>query len=144
MEWEYIIAEEWCSNIVRYKATEEGVVIVMNGYDREISFEIVEQVGVLKEHSTGWRKELNLIRWNTNANDKHKEPVWDLRDWSPDHMYMSRGSTLTDAEMRKLMECMYTRRKTRKPLQERITEVNDQQKQEERLPQKGYEEAFDR
>ena len=71
MEWEYIIAEEWCSNIVRYKATEEGVVIVMNGYDREISFEIVEQVGVLKEHSTGWRKELNLIRWNTNANDKH-------------------------------------------------------------------------
>lgn len=33
----------------------------MNGQDREVRFEIVEHIGVLKEHSTGWRRELNRI-----------------------------------------------------------------------------------
>lgn len=30
----------------------------------EISFEIVEHIGVLSTGSKGWTKELNLISWN--------------------------------------------------------------------------------
>ena len=57
-------------------------------YQREVRFEIVERLGVLASHSTGWRKELNIIRWNGGL------PKFDIRDWSPDHEHMSRGITL--------------------------------------------------
>ena len=45
----------------------------------EISFEIVEHIGVLSTGSKGWTKELNLISWNG------REPKYDLREWSPEH-----------------------------------------------------------
>ena len=31
-------------------------------FDREVTFEIVEEIGVIATHSTGWKKELNLER----------------------------------------------------------------------------------
>lgn len=45
----------------------------------EISFAIVEHIGVLSTGSKGWTKELNLISWNG------REPKYDLREWSPEH-----------------------------------------------------------
>lgn len=71
--------------------------------DREITFEIVEQIGVLRENSTGWKKELNRISWNGG------EPKYDIREWDPNHEKMSRGLTLTDEEMQILVEIMNNR-----------------------------------
>lgn len=33
----------------------------------DISYEIVETVGILSENSSGWRKELNKVSWNGRA-----------------------------------------------------------------------------
>ena len=43
----------------------------------EISFEIIETLGVLATSTKGWTKELNLVSWNG------REPKYDLREWSP-------------------------------------------------------------
>lgn len=66
----------------------------------DISFEIKEKIGVLAEHTTGWTKELNLVAWN-GGNAK-----WDIREWNPEHTSMSRGLTLNDDEMKKLLTLM--------------------------------------
>lgn len=73
-------------------------------FDREIRFEIVEEIGVITVHSTGWRKELNLVCWNGGS------PKYDIRDWSPDHERMSRGVTLHENEMRHIFDLMKKRR----------------------------------
>ena len=66
--------------------------------DREIRFEIKAQLGVIQEYPTGWRKELNLVAWNGN------QAKFDVRDWDPEHEHMSRGITLTEKEMSKMMD----------------------------------------
>ena len=38
-------------------------------FDREVTFEIVEEIGVIATHSTGWKKELNLVSWNGGAGE---------------------------------------------------------------------------
>ena len=79
----------------------------MNGsnFDREISFEIVEHLGVITTYSTGWNKELNLVSWNGAA------PKYDIREWSPDHAHMSRGVTLHEKEMRTILDLIRNRRR---------------------------------
>lgn len=64
----------------------------------EIKFEIVQSVGTVSEGSKGWKKELNLIKWND------RDAKYDLRDWSPDHTKMGKGITLTKEEVLKLKE----------------------------------------
>ena len=59
----------------------------------EISFEIVEQIGVLSTGSKGWTKELNLVSWNG------REPKYDLREWPPEHEKMGKGVTLSKEEL---------------------------------------------
>lgn len=59
----------------------------------EISFEIVETIGVLSTGSKGWTKELNLVSWNG------REPKYDLREWSPEHEKMGKGVTLSKEEL---------------------------------------------
>jgi hypothetical protein len=66
----------------------------------DISFNIINNVGVLSESPKGWTKELNLISWN------EKEPKYDLRDWAPDHEKMSKGITLTYAELSALRDVL--------------------------------------
>ena len=66
----------------------------------EISYEIKERVGVLSSHSNGWSKELNVISWNGG------ESKYDIREWNPDHKKMSRGLTLSPAEMQKTVDLM--------------------------------------
>ena len=59
----------------------------------EISFEIIETLGVLATSTKGWTKELNLISWNG------REPKYDLREWSPEHDKMGKGVTLSKDEL---------------------------------------------
>lgn len=69
----------------------------MNG---DFSFEIMAHIGVIQQHQTGWTKELNIISWNGNS------PKYDIRDWSPNHEHMSRGITLNEAEMARMIEAV--------------------------------------
>ena len=69
----------------------------------EIKFEIVKELGVIAESTRGWTKELNLVSWNDNP------PKFDIRDWSPDHSRMSKGISMTEEEMEKLVELFNAR-----------------------------------
>ena len=64
----------------------------------ELKYEIVKKIGVLSETDKGWKKELNLVKWNDYA------PKYDLRDWNEDHTRMGKGITLTEEEIKKLKE----------------------------------------
>lgn len=66
----------------------------------DIKYDIVEEVGVVSESSTGWTKELNLISWN------NREAKYDLRDWAPDHDKMGKGITLSIDELRQLKKLL--------------------------------------
>lgn len=59
----------------------------------ELKYEIVKELGVLSESPTGWRKEINLIRWND------RDPKYDIRDWAPERAKMGKGITLTPDEL---------------------------------------------
>ncbi len=75
-----------------------------NGFDREVRFQILEHIGILSTHSTGWNKELNIVSWNGG------QPKYDIRDWDLDHEHMSRGVTLHEKEMRQIFDLMKKRR----------------------------------
>ena len=64
----------------------------------DILFEIREEIGVLREYGNGWKRELNMVAWNG------AEPKFDIRDWNPEHTYMSRGITLSEAEAEAVYE----------------------------------------
>ena len=50
----------------------------------EIKYDVVDRIGIVSEGNNGWNKELNLISWN------EREPVYDIRTWSPDHEKMGK------------------------------------------------------
>lgn len=62
----------------------------------DIKYEIIETIGVPSENAKGWKKELNLVSWNS------REPKYDLRDWAPEHEKMGKGVTLTNEELKEL------------------------------------------
>jgi len=66
----------------------------------EITFKIVEEVGVLSELPSGWQKELNLVSWN------ERDAKYDLRDWNADHGKMRKGITLTVDELAQLRDIL--------------------------------------
>lgn len=59
----------------------------------EFKYEIVRELGVLSESTSGWSKELNLISWNGRS------PKYDLRDWAKDHEKMGKGVTLSKEDL---------------------------------------------
>ena len=61
-----------------------------------IKYDIVKEVGVVSENSSGWTKEINLISWSDRA------PKYDIRDWAPGHEKMGKGVTLSADELREL------------------------------------------
>lgn len=66
--------------------------------ESELKYEIIAQIGVISESKKGWKKEVNLVSWNG------AEPKYDIRDWSDDHTKMSKGITLTKAELCELKQ----------------------------------------
>ena len=69
----------------------------------EIKYEIIEEIKVLSENTNGWTKELNLVSWNGS------KPKYDIRDWSPEKDRMAKGITLTEEEMKILVETVNSR-----------------------------------
>lgn len=67
---------------------------------QDIKYEIIENIGILSESQKGWKKELNLISWNS------REPKYDLRDWSPNRDKMGKGVTLTKEELLQLKKLL--------------------------------------
>ena len=65
-------------------------------------FQIVREIGVLSDNPKGWRKELNLVSWNS------REPKYDIREWSPDHEIPGKGTTLSAAELAQLKKLLET------------------------------------
>lgn len=61
-----------------------------------IQFDIIQTVKVLSEGNKGWKKELNIIRWNG------RQAKYDIRDWSEDHQKMGKGVTFTSEELEEL------------------------------------------
>ncbi len=72
--------------------------------DSEVSFDIIESIGVLTTYSTGWTREINLVSWNGGP------ARYDIRDWDPNHERMSKGLTLQEKEMRTLVDSFKRRR----------------------------------
>ena len=66
----------------------------------DITFEIVEELGVLSPSAKGWTKELNLVSWNG------RPPKYDIREWSPDHEKMGKGLTFSEEEMAALAKLL--------------------------------------
>ena len=66
----------------------------------DFKFEITESLGLLSESPKGWLKEVNMVSWN------ERKPKLDIREWSPDHLKMGKGVTLTAEEAMKLKEIM--------------------------------------
>lgn len=66
----------------------------------EVVYEIKEHIGVITAFPTGWNKELNVVAWNEGV------PKYDIRDWDAEHEHMSRGVTLHNAEMKKVVELL--------------------------------------
>ncbi len=64
----------------------------------EIKYNVVENIGIVSEGTNGWNKELNLISWN------EREPVFDIRTWSPDHTKMGKGVTVSKEEAKVLRD----------------------------------------
>ena len=76
---------------------------ILNKQNPEIEFQLIEQLGVLDRHKTGWNREVNIVAWNG------KPPKIDIRDWDPEHERMSRGITLYEREAVKLTKILAQR-----------------------------------
>lgn len=66
----------------------------------EFKFEITRHVVTLSTKSNGWTKELNMVSWNSRA------PKYDIREWDPEHIKMSKGITFDEAEFNELVEAI--------------------------------------
>ena len=60
---------------------------------KEFKFEIVEEIGVISSSTSGWNREVNIVRWNEG------KPKLDIRDWSPEHDKMGKGISMTSEEI---------------------------------------------
>lgn len=64
----------------------------------ELNFEILANIGVIGEGTRGWKKEVNIVKWNG------RNPKVDIRDWDESHTKMGRGVTLSKEEVMELKE----------------------------------------
>ncbi len=71
--------------------------------ETKVEYSVREKIGVLAAYSNGWTKEVNLISWNGGAEK------YDIRDWDANHEKMSRGITLREEEVEKLLELLGNR-----------------------------------
>lgn len=104
--------------------------------DRNITFEIREHLGTIAKYGTGWNKELNLISWNGGT------PKFDIRDWDDHHEKPSRGVTLSQWEMRKMVD-LYIARNNRLAV-ERGRAIEDDRNARRAASYKQYEESLNR
>ena len=63
---------------------------------KEITYDIIQEIGVISVVRGGCTRELNLISWNG------AKPKYDLRDWAPNHEKIGKGIALSAEEIEKL------------------------------------------
>jgi hypothetical protein len=66
----------------------------------EVTFEVVDELGVLSEGKSGWTKQVNIVKWNNG------QPKLDIRDWNEDRSKMGKGITLSYEESQLLKEIL--------------------------------------
>ena len=71
--------------------------------NREVTFKLMEHIGVLEERKDGWTKEVNIVSWNGG------QGKIDIRDWDPGHERMTRGITLFEDTAEKLAAALTKR-----------------------------------
>jgi hypothetical protein len=65
----------------------------------QIKYEIVKTLGALGEGSKGWKKEVNIIKWNDRPGKI------DIRSWAgEEHGKMGKGVTMSKAELKAFIE----------------------------------------
>jgi hypothetical protein len=74
--------------------------IIMAAKKEDFKYEVINELGVISERNSGWRKEFNRVSWNGG------EPKYDVRDWGTERKKIGKGITLTEIEMRKLYELL--------------------------------------
>lgn len=67
---------------------------------KEITYDIIQEIGVISVVRGGWTRELNLISWNG------AKPKYDLRDWAPNHEKIGKGIALSAEEIDKLKDIL--------------------------------------
>ena len=83
----------------------------MSSTNSEFSFEIVKNLGTLKEADRpgGYALECKLVRWNNAATPKIDVRSWQTPDPErqiPGYTRMSRGITLSDSEAERLAQAI--------------------------------------
>lgn len=66
--------------------------------DDKVTYRIVDRLGIISPASNGWTKELTYTSWNG------RPPKLDIRSWNESHERMTRGITLTEDEMARVIE----------------------------------------
>jgi len=70
-------------------------------YLADLNFKIVKALGVIGEPTkTGWTTELNVVAWFD------KEPVYDIRAWSPEHTRCGKGISLNANTLKDLQSLL--------------------------------------
>ena len=75
-----------------------------------VSFSIEKKIGTISEKSSGWAKELNMVKWSNNS------PKYDIREWDPSHTSMGKGVTFTRDELEQLYLLLRDMFETDQPL----------------------------
>lgn len=69
----------------------------------EFKYEITKELGVISDTGKSMEIELNMVSWND------REPKYDIRSWNAGHERMGKGISLTEDEMKKLVELFQAR-----------------------------------
>lgn len=59
----------------------------------EFKYDVLEEFGEISVSANGWKKELRLVSWNG------RPEKYDIREWSPDGVKLSKGITFTKEEI---------------------------------------------
>lgn len=100
----YVTKHTTCYMVLRVRGARKGEKIMAMNEGSEITFDIIEEIGIISTQETGWTRELNLVRWNGGIEK------YDIREWDPYHERMSRGITLKEDEMRRILDLMKKRK----------------------------------
>lgn len=83
---------------VSLNAYKEDIFDETIGSETSVSLDLLQVVGTIARHATGWTRDLTITSWNGCF------PVFDIRDWDPDHERYSHGATFTEKEMKEFLE----------------------------------------
>ena len=88
---------------------EDAIKCIRDYLTDTFNFEILESLGIINTSAGGdWTKELNLVRFD-RPDGSPGRPLFDIRQWSPDHSRFSKGLRLREDEVKALAELLKER-----------------------------------